>query len=58
VGYRLAPEQPYPSGVQDCFDIADYFIQNHYNDNGLPVRVIGGEVSNPSPFKISSGSVG
>ncbi|KAB8214486.1 Alpha/Beta hydrolase protein [Aspergillus novoparasiticus] len=38
VGYRLAPENPYPSGVQDCFDVADYFVEN-----GPPLRVIGGE---------------
>ncbi|KAL3487451.1 Alpha/Beta hydrolase protein [Aspergillus germanicus] len=43
VGYRLAPEDPYPSGVQDCFDVADYFVEKHENDDGLPVRVIGGE---------------
>jgi acetyl esterase/lipase len=50
VGYRLAPEDPYPSGVQDCFDVADYFVENHENDDGLPVQVIGGEVSN-LPFQ-------
>ncbi|RAH51635.1 alpha/beta-hydrolase [Aspergillus piperis CBS 112811] len=38
VGYRLAPENPYPSGVQDCFDVADYFVEN-----GPPLRVLGGE---------------
>ncbi|KAJ0421596.1 Alpha/Beta hydrolase protein [Aspergillus carlsbadensis] len=43
VGYRLAPEDPYPSGVQDCFDAADFFVRNHDNNHGLPVRVIGGE---------------
>ena len=44
VGYRLAPEHPFPKGPEDCFDAADYLIRNSVEDYGGPLRFIGGEV--------------
>jgi acetyl esterase/lipase len=44
VGYRLAPENPFPRGPEDCFDVADYLIENSEKEHGAPLRFIGGEV--------------
>jgi acetyl esterase/lipase len=44
VGYRLAPEHPFPAGVEDCFDVADYLVKNGPKLYGGPLRFIGGEV--------------
>lgn len=43
VGYRLAPEHPYPAGNEDCFDIAEYLIDNAEKEFGGPVLFMGGE---------------
>ena len=43
VGYRLAPEDPYPAGNQDCFDIAEYLVDNAEKDYGGPLLFLGGE---------------
>jgi acetyl esterase/lipase len=44
VGYRHAPEDPFPKGPEDCFDVADYLVDNAESQYGGPVRFIGGGV--------------
>lgn len=43
-GYRLAPEDPYPKGPQDCIDVAEYLVKNSDKEYGGPLRFMGGEV--------------
>lgn len=42
VGYRLAPENPFPAGINDCVDVAEYLIDNGTSVFSAPLRVIGG----------------
>ncbi|MCJ1243114.1 hypothetical protein MMC30_000311 [Trapelia coarctata] len=43
VGYRLAPEDPYPAGIHDCFDAAEYLVDHAERDYGAKLLVLGGE---------------
>ncbi|EPE30038.1 alpha/beta-Hydrolase [Glarea lozoyensis ATCC 20868] len=43
VGYRHAPEDPFPKGPEDCFDAGEYLVKNSEKDYGGPLRFIGGE---------------
>lgn len=43
VGYRLAPENPYPAGIQDCFDAAEYLVDHGEKEYGAKMLYIGGE---------------
>ncbi|KAH8815631.1 Alpha/Beta hydrolase protein [Xylogone sp. PMI_703] len=43
VGYRLAPEYPFPAGPEDCYDVAEYLAKNSAKEYGGPLRFIGGE---------------
>lgn len=45
VGYRKAPENPFPAGPHDCFDVAEWLIDNANSALGAPLRFIGGESS-------------
>jgi acetyl esterase/lipase len=41
--YRLAPENPFPSGEEDVFDVAEYLVDNAPNLYSGPLKFIGGE---------------
>ncbi|CAK4030980.1 hypothetical protein DOTSEDRAFT_80769 [Lecanosticta acicola] len=43
VGYRLAPEHPYPAGNEDCFDVAEYLVEHAEREYGGPLLFIGGD---------------
>lgn len=43
VGYRLAPEDPFPAGPDDCYDSAEWLIKNALSKLGAPLKYIGGE---------------
>jgi acetyl esterase/lipase len=42
VGYRLAPEDPFPAGLNDCVDVADYLVDNVQSVFSAPLRLVGG----------------
>lgn len=44
VGYRLAPEHPFPQGPNDCFDVADWLVDRAEERFGATFQFIGGEV--------------
>lgn len=43
IGYRLAPEYPYPQGKEDCIDVAEYLIDNGKKAFGGSLMCMGGE---------------
>ncbi|KAI8940601.1 hypothetical protein NX059_001874 [Plenodomus lindquistii] len=43
IGYRLAPEDPWPKGVEDCYDAAEWFVENSKDKFGGELLFTGGE---------------
>lgn len=44
VGYRLAPEDPWPAGANDCYDAAEWLVKNGKEVFGGELMFTGGEV--------------
>ena len=45
IGYRLAPEDPFPRGPEDCYDAGEWLIDNSHAKFGADLRFVRGEVS-------------
>lgn len=43
IGYRLAPEHPWPAPVEDCEDAVEWLARNAEEEFGGPLAFIGGE---------------
>jgi acetyl esterase/lipase len=43
VGYRLAPELPFPAATEDCYDVAEWLVDNAQAEFGCPLAFVGGE---------------
>jgi acetyl esterase/lipase len=43
IGYRLAPENPWPACAEDCYDAATYLAQHGRRDFGSELKFTGGE---------------
>lgn len=43
IGYRLAPENTYPAGQNDCYDAAEWLVDNAKATWGVPMGFVGGE---------------
>jgi acetyl esterase/lipase len=41
--YRLAPENPFPCGPEDVYDIAEYLVDNSASTYGGPLKFVAGE---------------
>jgi hypothetical protein len=56
IGYRLAPEDPWPAGAEDCYDAAEWLVKHGPEVFGGELLFTGGEVFSPpfSPFLQSS----
>jgi len=43
IGYRLAPEHPFPAGPNDCYDAAEWLVDHAQERFGVPLGFTGGE---------------
>ena len=48
VGYRLAPEDPHPAAIEDCFDAAEYLVDHAEAEYGAKLLFTGGESAGAS----------
>ena len=43
IGYRLAPEDPYPAALEDCYDAITYLVDHGEAKYGAKLLFVGGE---------------
>jgi acetyl esterase/lipase len=44
IGYRLAPEHPFPKGPEDCYDAGEWLVDHAKEKFGAELMFMGGEV--------------
>jgi acetyl esterase/lipase len=44
VGYRLAPENPFPAAIEDCIDVGEYLVMHGRKKFGADLEITVGDV--------------
>jgi acetyl esterase/lipase len=53
IGYRLAPEDPWPAGINDCYDAAEWLVSRGSEVFSGELLFTGGEVHFPPLLSLS-----